>query len=83
VPLAIALTDADVSLRAVLVHLQDRGLKPHLDQVQNRPVTNAFGDHGQEVGMGDGVEILGKIGIDDFGMAGAQGIRYIIDCVMG
>jgi hypothetical protein len=33
--------------------------------------------------MGNGVEILGKVGVDDLGMAGVQGIRYIIDCVVG
>jgi hypothetical protein len=31
----------------------------------------------------DGVEVFGKIGIDDFGIPGVQGIRYVFNCVVG
>ena len=46
-------------------------------------VTDTLGDHGHKVGMGDGVEVLGEIGVDDFGVAGVHGIRHVIDCVVG
>ena len=71
---AVCLAAADVPLRSVLVHFHDRGFEPHLDDVQNRTVTDALGDHGHEFGMGNGVEVLGHIGVDDFRISAVQGI---------
>ena len=52
-------------------------------QAKYLAVTDAFGNRRHEVGVGDGVEVFGEIGIDDLGVAGVHGIRYVIDCVVG
>lgn len=46
-------------------------------------ITDAFGNHGHEVGMVDDFDVFGKVGVDDFGVSGVHGICHVIDCVVG
>ncbi len=81
--LPVALAATDCPLRAPVVFLDDRCLEPHLDEVQDRPIADALGHGGQEVGMGDGVEVFGQVGIDNLRVAPDQGDRNVINGIVG
>lgn len=43
----VCLAASDVPFRSVIVLFHDRGFEPHLDDVKNRTINDAFGDHPQ------------------------------------
>ena len=62
------LAACDVPL-AVIAGLYHGNRQPHLDQAQDVPIHNSPGDAFHQVPMGDGLEVVGQIGIDDLGKA--------------
>ena len=50
------------------VGLFHRCLQPHLDQLQDEAIADAAGQRFHQLGMGDRVEVAGKIAVDHLGM---------------
>lgn len=80
--LGVSLPAAPVSSPSLLVLFPDRSLEPHPDEVQDAPIRDALGEHSQEFRMGNGVEVLRDIGVNDGGVP-AQRVRCIIHGIVG
>ena len=67
----------------LLVGLFHRHLQPHLDQLQEGPVTDPPGYRFHQLGVGDAVEISAQIRVDHFGIPAPQQILHALDRVQG
>lgn len=81
--LAISFATPDIPLLTVPTPLNDGSLEPQANQVQECSVTHALGYNRHQLAVGDGVKVLGKIGIDDFCVPLIEMKGHIINRVMG
>ena len=77
------LTASHIPLHPSLIHLHDPGLQPHLNEMRQSAVAYGFSDNSHAWVVGDGVGIIRKIDVNDFGGAGVHGIRDIINRSLG
>jgi hypothetical protein len=67
--------------RPITVPLLDRSLEPHLDKTQDVPIDDAPSHTLHQLGMRNGVEVLGQIGIHHIGVALAEQFVHRLDRV--
>jgi hypothetical protein len=68
---------------STLIPLLDRRLQPQLEQAENLSVGHPPGHALQQLGVGDGVEVLRHVGIDDVLLASVQPLLNLSQCFMG
>ena len=79
----VALAASSVALRPLTILFHDRGLEPHPNQVQYAAVADSFGHQDHELGVGNHVEVLFQISVNDLRVSSTQGTCHVVDGIVG